>query len=77
MADKNKAVFGIYPNRPSVEEAVQSLRASGFRVTDISVLFQDNQGTKDLAHKRKTQRRQRALLPAVWSAASRGACSGG
>lgn len=55
MANKNKAVFGIYPDRPTVEEAVESLRAAGFRGTDISVLFQDNQGTKDFAHEKSTK----------------------
>src|SRR5580692_9954019 len=55
MADKNKSVFGIYPDRLSVEEAVESLRAAGFRGTDISVLFQDNQGTKDFAHEKSTK----------------------
>jgi Heat induced stress protein YflT domain len=55
MAGKNTAVFGIYPNRVSVEEAVENLRNSGFRSTDISVLFQDNQGTKDFAHEKNTK----------------------
>ena len=55
MADKNKAVFGIYPDRVSVEEAVDGLRAAGFRGTDISVLFQENQGTKDFAHEKNTK----------------------
>lgn len=55
MASKNNAVFGIYPDRASVEEAVESLRAAGFRNTDISVLFQDNQGTKDFAHEKNTK----------------------
>lgn len=55
MASKNNAVFGIYPDRASVEEAVDSLRAAGFRSTDISVLFQDNQGTKDFAHEKNTK----------------------
>jgi len=55
MADKNKSVFGIYPDRPSVEEAVEALRAAGFRGADISVLFQENQGTKDFAHEKNTK----------------------
>jgi hypothetical protein len=52
---KNTAVFGIYPDRFSVEEVVEHLRAAGFRNTDISVLFQDNQGTKDFAHEKNTK----------------------
>ena len=55
MAGKNTAVFGIYPNRFAVEEAVEHLRKAGFRNTDISVLFQDNQGTKDFAHEKNTK----------------------
>jgi len=55
MAGKNTAVFGIYPSRLEVEEAVEHLRRAGFRGTDISVLFQDNQGTKDFAHEKNTK----------------------
>ena len=55
MAGKNRAVFGIYPNRSSVEEAVEHFRAAGFRSTDISVLFSENEGTKDLAHEKSTK----------------------
>lgn len=55
MANKNNSVFGIYPDRRSVEEAVEALRAAGFRGTDISVLFQENEGTKDFAHEKNTK----------------------
>jgi len=55
MAGKNTAVFGIYPDRAAVEEAVEHLRNAGFRSTDVSVLFPDNQGTKDFAHERNTK----------------------
>jgi hypothetical protein len=55
MAGKNTAVFGIYRNRLAVEEAVDALRAAGFRNTDISVLFPENQGTKDFAHEKSTK----------------------
>ena len=55
MAGKNTAVFGIYPDRVSVEEAVEHLRNAGFRGTDVSVLFSDNQGTKDFAHEKNTK----------------------
>lgn len=55
MAGKNTAVFGIYPDRAAVEEAVDQLRAAGFRSTDVSVLFSDNQGTKDFAHEKNTK----------------------
>jgi hypothetical protein len=55
MAGKNTAVFGLYPSRLAVEEAVDHLRSAGFRSTDISVLFPDNQGTKDFAHEKNTK----------------------
>lgn len=55
MAGKNTAVFGIYKDRLAVEEAVDHLRTAGFRSTDISVLFPDNQGTKDFAHEKNTK----------------------
>jgi hypothetical protein len=55
MSGKNTAVFGIYADRLAVEEAVDHLRVAGFRSTDISVLFPDNQGTKDFAHEKNTK----------------------
>src|SRR5438552_18991512 len=55
MAGKNTAVFGLYRDRASVEGAVDALRQEGFRNTDISVLFPENQGTKDFAHKKSTK----------------------
>lgn len=47
MAGKNTAAFGIYRDRVGVETAVDMLRQQGFRNTDISVLFPQNEGTKD------------------------------
>ncbi len=55
MAGKNTAVFGIYPNRTSVDSAVDALKAADFRNTDISVLFPDNPGTKEFAHEKNTK----------------------
>ena len=52
---KNIAVFGIYPDQLTAEDAVDSLKESGFRSTDISVLFPDNQGTRDFAHEKHTK----------------------
>jgi hypothetical protein len=48
-------VFGIYRDRTSVENAVDVLRQENFRNTDISVLFPENQGTKDFAHEKNTK----------------------
>ena len=55
MAGKNTAVFGIYPNRTSVDSAVDALKAAEFRNTDISVLFPESAGTKDFAHDKSTK----------------------
>jgi hypothetical protein len=55
MATKNIAAFGIYPSREMAENAVDKLIAGGFRHEDISVLLQDNVGTKDFAHEKHTK----------------------
>jgi hypothetical protein len=51
----NTAVFGLYPTRAAVEEAIDQLKLEGFRNADISVLLPDNEGTKDLAHQKATK----------------------
>lgn len=55
MSGKNTAAFGIYPNRASVEDAVDTLKEEGFRNTDISVLFPETTGTKDFATEKHTK----------------------
>ncbi len=55
MAGKNTAAFGIYSDRASVENAVDILKADGYRNTDISVLFPQTAGTKDFAHEKHTK----------------------
>lgn len=52
---KNTAVFAIFRDRSSVEQAVDALKSAGFRNTDISVLFPNNEGTKDFAHEKQTK----------------------
>src|SRR5436305_6504126 len=68
----NTAVFGIYPDRLSTENAVAALRSAGFRSTDISVLFPENVGTKDFAHEKNTKAPEGAA-----TGASSGAVIGG
>lgn len=58
---KNIAVFGIYADQLTAEDAIESLKDSGFRSTDISILFPDNQGTKDFGHERHTKAPEGAL----------------
>jgi Protein of unknown function (DUF3341) len=55
MAGKNTAAFGIYRDRMGVETGVDALREAGFRNTDISVLFPENEGTKDFAVEKQTK----------------------
>jgi hypothetical protein len=55
MPGKNIAVFGIYPHRASFEYALGSLKDVGFRDTDISVLLQENPGTRDLVTQKATK----------------------
>ncbi len=55
MASKNIAVYGIYPNRPMVEKAVEELKDAGFRNADISVLFPESGGTKEFAIEKETK----------------------
>jgi hypothetical protein len=51
----NTAAFGIYRSRARAESGIDALLAAGFRNADISVLFPDNQGTKDFAHEKNTK----------------------
>jgi hypothetical protein len=55
MAGKNTAAFGIFSNREQLEAAINSLKNEGYRNTDISVLYPENVGTKDFAHKKTTK----------------------
>src|SRR5665647_2772936 len=55
MAGKNTAAFGLYSDRVQVEQAIDALLAARFRNEDISVLFPDNEGTKDFAHEKNTK----------------------
>src|SRR5262245_36703536 len=55
MAGKNTAAFGIYNDRIGVERGVETLKAEGYRSTDISVLFPETTGTKDFEHEKHTK----------------------
>src|SRR5688500_2549069 len=55
MAVRNISAFGIYPDQATVGDAVESLKAAGFRSTDISVLYPENLGSKDFGHERHTK----------------------
>ncbi len=53
--DDKKAVFGIYSDRPAVENGIDRLKAAGFSSSDISVLMPDREGTQQLAHENSTK----------------------
>src|SRR6516165_11283939 len=55
MAGKNTAVFGIYSQKSNLESALNELKVAGFRHEDISVLFPDNLGSKELATVKTTK----------------------
>jgi hypothetical protein len=56
MSDNKKtAVFGIYKDGLSVERGVEALKAAGFSNNDVSVLFPENQSTKEFAHEKNTK----------------------
>jgi hypothetical protein len=57
----NTAVYGIYKDRSGIEEAVDVLKRGGFRNTDISVLFPDNEGSKDFAIRKDTKAPEAAV----------------
>src|SRR5215203_4308111 len=65
MAVKDVAAFGIYPDQGTVNDAVESLKAAGFRQTDISVLFPENLGSKDFAHEKHTKAPDGAVIGAA------------
>lgn len=65
MAVKNTAVFGIYPDRPAVEEAFTHFLRAGFRKADVSALFPENPGSKDLGHEKNTKAPEGIALGAI------------
>lgn len=68
MAGKNTAAFGIYRHVTELERGVDELKAAGFRNEDISVLFPENQGSKDFAHEKNTKAPEGATTGATTGA---------
>ncbi|HYG78564.1 MAG TPA: quinol:electron acceptor oxidoreductase subunit ActD [Planctomycetota bacterium] len=64
MAGKNTAAFAIFSDRQKVETAVEQLKQAGYRNTDISVLFPQNEGNKEFAHEHQTKAPEGASLGA-------------
>jgi hypothetical protein len=65
MAGKNTAVFGIYKMRDGAERACDTLMASGFSSSDISVLMPDTQSTREFATEKNTKAPEGATTGAV------------
>jgi hypothetical protein len=55
MANKNTAVYGIYPNVARAERAVDQLISAGFSGSAVSVLMADNESTRQFAHEKATK----------------------
>ncbi|HYX35947.1 MAG TPA: hypothetical protein VE954_22835 [Oligoflexus sp.] len=68
MANKNISVYGIFREHGTLERTVDALSAAGFRNEDISVLFPDNQGTKDFAVEKETKAPEGATTGAATGA---------
>ena len=51
----NIAAYGLYPSLSALESAISSFESNGFRTTDISVLYPESMGTRDLAHEASTK----------------------
>jgi len=64
MAGRNTAVFGIYPTYQALESAVETLRDTGFRNTDLSFLMAENVGSKDLVHRKASKAPEGAVAGA-------------
>lgn len=56
MGKKGKnSVFGIFKDQASLDRTVDILKTQNFRNSDISVLMQSKQGTKDFAFEKNTK----------------------
>ena len=68
MAGKNTSAYGIYTNRTDLERGVEELKNANFRNADISVLFPDNEGSKEFAHEKNTKAPEGATTGATTGA---------
>ena len=63
--DKKIVVFGLFDQRRALEAAIDSLRADGFRDSDISALLPDLPATRELAHEKHTKAPEGAAVGAA------------
>jgi hypothetical protein len=52
---RNTSVMGIYPDRATVSEALNTLHKAVYRPADISVLSSENASSKDFAHVKRNK----------------------
>lgn len=52
---QNGVVLGIFNSRSEVEQAIDALKADGFRSADISALFPSGTSNKEFAHEKGTK----------------------
>lgn len=60
----DNAVFAIFDERTTLERAVDQLKTSGFRSSDISVLMQTKGESRDFAHEKNTKAPEGAMAGA-------------
>jgi hypothetical protein len=73
MSGKNTAVFGLYPDETEVVEAIEQLKGVGFRIADLSILFPENPGSKDIGHEKHSKAPEGAVAGGIAGAAIGGA----
>jgi hypothetical protein len=62
---RNTSVMGIYPDRTTASDAINVLNKAGYRLTDISVLSSDSQGSKDFGHEKHSKAMEGAATGAA------------
>jgi uncharacterized protein YcfJ len=70
---KNTSVFGIFSNRNLLDSSIDSLRHSGFRAEDISVLLPQNLCNKDFGVEKESKSPEGAATGAASGAVVGGA----
>lgn len=69
----HKSVFGLFDSRITLENAVETLKASGFRPADISVLLPSSDSPSKLIHEKATKAPEGAATGATGGLAVGGA----
>src|SRR3982751_2513033 len=65
MSRHNTSIYSIFRDPAAAQDAVEALRAKGFRPTDMSVLYPENEGTKDFGHEKHTKAPEGAVAGGV------------